>query len=157
MPSALRGSPDVRQTRQNLYVDVGPERVDTSEDYPLRLLPYRVSTLASGTLTLARWLAEQPSIFPHVHWVPWVEVAPETARELGFGDGTNVWVVSRSARYRARVKVFPGTAPDNVCVPYGLRYPDGDRANPLELLDDTGDPLTGLVAWSSTFVRLERA
>jgi anaerobic selenocysteine-containing dehydrogenase len=157
MPAALRSVLEGRQNQQALYVDIGPERVDVQEDYPLRLLPYRVSTLSSGTMTLARWLAEQPGIFPDVHWVPWVEVAPETARELGFEDGTNVYVVSRSARYLARLKVFPGTAPQNVCVPYGLRYPDGDRANPLELLNETGDPLTGLPAWSSTFVRLERA
>jgi anaerobic selenocysteine-containing dehydrogenase len=68
-----------------------------------------------------------------------------------------VWVVSARDRYRARLKVYPGTAPGTVCAPYRLRHPDGERANPLQLLDDSRDPLTGLSAWFTTQIRLERA
>ncbi len=138
------------------YVTIIDEEV-APEGYPLRLIPYRVSKLDSGSLALERWLAEQPTIFPDVQWVPWVEVNPETSHELGLGDGTMVWVVSERGRYRARLKVFPGTARENVCAPYGLRHPNGEVANPLRLLDGSGDPLTGLPAWFTTFVRLERA
>ena len=124
---------------------------------PLRLIPYRVSTLASGTLGLEPWLAEQPSLTLDVHWVPWVEVHPRTAQEAGLDDGTMVWVVSSLGRYRARLKVFPGTAVGHVNAPYGLKHPGGELANPFQLLDGSTDPLTGLAAWHSTFVRLERA
>ncbi|MDH3458272.1 MAG: molybdopterin-dependent oxidoreductase [Gemmatimonadota bacterium] len=140
-----------------LYVDIGPTDTGGSDDFPLRLVPYRVSTLSSGTVALERWLVEQPGLFPDVHWVPWIEVAPATADDLGFDDGTRVWVVSSQGRYRARVKIFSGTAPENVCAPYGLRHPDGELANPLALLDGSTDVLTGLPSWFSTFVRLERA
>ena len=126
-------------------------------EYPLRLQPYRLSTLASGTLGLAPWLAERPTTFPDVHWVPWVEVHPTTARTLDLADGTLAWVVSRRGRYRARVKHFLGSARDVVNGPYGLRHPDGELANPLQLLDDVADPLTKLASWVTTFVRLERA
>ena len=139
------------------YVDVATVEDAADDEFPLRLLPYRASTLASGTLGLQRWLAERPGLFPEVHWVPWVEVAPATADALGIPDATPVWVISRQGRYRALLKRFPGTAPENVCAPYGLRHPDGELANPLALLDGTRDPLTGLPAWSTTFVRLERA
>lgn len=139
------------------YIDVATVDDAADDAFPWRLLPYRVSTLASGTLGLQRWLAERPGLFPEVLWVPWVEVAPATAEALGIADGTPVWVVSRQGRYRALLKRFPGTAPDNVCAPYGLRHPDGELANPLALLNGTRDPLTGLPAWSTTFVRLERA
>lgn len=128
-----------------------------ADGFPLRLLPYRISTLASGTLALEPWLAEQPTIFGDRHWVPWVEVHPDTAAGLGLGDGALVRVRSARGDYRARLKTFPGVAPDTVCAPYGLRHPDGELANPLALTDGTGDPLTGLPSWSSTFVRLERA
>ncbi len=126
-------------------------------EFPLRLIPYRLSTLASGTLALERWLVEQPSLLPEVFWIPWVEVNSETAHDLGLADGTMVWVVSARDRYRARLKVYPGTAPGTVCAPYRLRHPDGERANPLQLLDDSRDPLTGLSAWFTTQIRLERA
>jgi anaerobic selenocysteine-containing dehydrogenase len=157
MPAALLRELGGEEGARTLYVDVAGEEAAHDDEYPFRLIPYRVSTLASGTVALQRWLAEQPSIFPEVHWHPWVEVSPETARELGFADGTSVWVVSRRGRYRARLKVFPGTAPENVCAPYRLPSPDGDAANPLHLLDGSSDPLTGLLSWHSTFIRLERA
>jgi anaerobic selenocysteine-containing dehydrogenase len=157
MPAELLRHLDEEQPPRGLYVDVADDEEANSEGFPLRLIPYRVSTLASGTLGLERWLVEQPAIFPEVHWVPWIEVAPETAGALGFGDDTMVWVVSSRGRYRARLKLSLGTAPETVCAPYGPRHPDGEPANPLQLLDDTHDELTGLPAWSSTFVRLERA
>ncbi len=126
-------------------------------EFPLRLIPYRLSTLSSGTLALERWLVEQPSLLPEVFWRPWVEVSAATASELGLADGTMVWVVSARGRYRARLAVFPGAAPETVCAPYRLAHPDGELANPLQLLDESRDPLTGLAAWFTTQVRLERA
>ena len=126
--------------------------------YPQRLMPYRISTLASGTIGLEPWLAEQPTLFPDVHWIPWVEVHPAIASQLGLGDATMVWVTSARGRYRARLRVFPGTPTGHVVAPYGLRHPGagGELANPFQLLDGTTDPLTGLEAWDGTFVRLER-
>ncbi|MBI3982596.1 MAG: molybdopterin-dependent oxidoreductase [Gemmatimonadetes bacterium] len=139
------------------YVDVAGLPLEGDDAFPLRLLPYRVSTLASGTLALEPWLAEQPDILQHVPWVPWVEVHPDTARSFGLDDGTLVWVSSARGRYQARCKHYRGTAPGHVNAPYGLRHPDGALASPLQLLDGSADPLTGLLSWSSTFVRLERA
>jgi anaerobic selenocysteine-containing dehydrogenase len=130
-----------------------------SATYPQRLMPYRISTLASGTIGLEPWLAEQPTLFPDVHWVPWVEVHPTTAAQLGLADATDVRVTSARGHYRARLRVFPGTPVGHVVAPYGLRHPgpEGELANPFQLLDGTTDPLTGLEAWDGSFVRLERA
>lgn len=157
MPVALRRVPQPHGGDQKLYLDVGPDDDGTGEEYPLRLLPYRVSTLSSGTLTLERWQTERPGILPDVLWVPWVEVSPITAQTMAFKDGDMVWVVSPRGRYRARLKVFPGAAAGSVGAPYGLRHPSGEAANPLRLLDGSIDPLSGLFSWFSTYVRLERA
>jgi len=126
-------------------------------EFPLRLVPYRVAGIASGGVWLQPWLWEQPTVLPDQHWVPWVEVHPATADAMGLADRATVWVVSARGRYRARVKVFLGVARENVNAPYGLRHPGGDPANPLHLLDGGADPLTGLSAWFTTFVRLEPA
>ncbi len=139
------------------YVHVTTPAAPDVDDYPLQLIPYRVSTLASGTLSLQRWLAERPTPFPEIYWHPWVEVNPVAAAELGLHHDDRAWVVSPNGRYEARIHVFPGTAPGTVTAPYGLRHPDGSPANPLQLLDDSVDPLTGLRSWLSTRVRLERA
>jgi len=127
------------------------------EEYPLRLIPYRLSTLSSGTVGLQRWLAEQPALFPEGHWTPWVEVSPHDAEAMGMGTGTMVWVTSPHGRYQARLAVSHGTAPETIGAPYGMRHPDGRLANPFAVLNGDADPMTGLPAWSTTFVRLERA
>ncbi len=157
MPAQLLAALATAGRGTALYMDVAAIRTTNPDEFPLRLIPYRVSTLSSGTLALERWLGETPGLFPEVHWDPWVEVAPATADALGLDDNTEVWVVAAAGRYRARLKVFPGTAPENVCAPYGLRHPDGELANPLQLLDGSSDPLTDRPNWFTTFVRLERA
>ncbi len=134
-----------------------PDERGASDAFPLRLNPYRVSTLASAGVGLAPWLAERPTTFPDVHWVPWVEVHPETLRALGLDDGAMVWVESERGRYLAQAKRFAGAARAVVNAPYGLRHPDGSLANPLQLLDGMTDPLTDLASWCTTFVHLERA
>jgi anaerobic selenocysteine-containing dehydrogenase len=157
MPGRLERALGVEARGRRPYLLGSAPGAAATTDFPLRLIPYRISTLASGTLALEPWLAEQPTILPDRHWVPWVEVHPTTASALGFDDGVMVWVASASGRYRARLRLFPGAAPDTVCAPYGLRHPDGELANPLQLLDGSADPLTGLPCWFTTFVRLERA
>ncbi len=158
LPESLIRALEAEEAPRSAYLDVGAPDAAPDRAFPLRLLPYRVSTLASGTLHLQRWIAEQPDVLHHVYWSPWVGVHPETAHALGLEEGALVWVISAQGRYRARVNHFPGTAADQVCAPYGLRHPDGELANPLRLLDRSQDRLmTGLSCWYSTFVRLERA
>jgi len=155
---ALRAEGKGRQPYAALRASTALQAAGTgAAPFPLRLVPYRMSTLSSGTIHLEPWLAEQPSLTLDVHWLPWIEVHPATAAALGLGDGTMVWVVSARGRCRARLRLFPGTAPGQVNAPYGLKHPSGELANPLQLLDDATDPLTGLAAWYATFVRLERA
>lgn len=158
MPARLRDAAARKAGGREQYLPTTspPSAPAASPEFPLRLIPYRVSTLASGTLALEPWLSEQPTIFSDVHWMPWVELHPRTAEGLGLRDGMQVAVVSARGRYRARLKVFPGTAPDNVNAPYGLRHPGGELANPFRLLDGSTDPFTGLASWFTTFVRLER-
>ncbi|MFQ6045928.1 MAG: molybdopterin-dependent oxidoreductase [Gemmatimonadales bacterium] len=154
LPDRLRQA--LGRPAEDGYLSLRTQDVAVPESFPLRLIPYRLSTLASGTLPLERWMAERPSTTPDVHWVPWVEVHPATAHDLGLGDRTMVRVVSARGGYSARVRLYPGVPPDAVGAPYGVRHPDGGLANPLQLLDPTTDTLTGIQSWSSTFVRLER-
>ncbi|MFQ5550661.1 MAG: molybdopterin dinucleotide binding domain-containing protein, partial [Gemmatimonadales bacterium] len=139
------------------YLDIVTPDTAAPLEYPLRLLPYKFSTLSSGSMRWERWLLEQPSNMHEIHYDPWVEVGPATARELDLAEGSAVWVVSRQGRCQARVTISSGTAPHTVCVPYGPVHADGRVANPLRLLVNESDPLTGLQSWFTTFVRLERA
>lgn len=157
MPMAVLDALESEGGGTQLYTQDVRAESGSDPAFPLRLLPYRVSTLASDTVGLERWLAEQPSVYPDVQWVPWVSISPATANAAGLDADAMVWVVSARGRYRARLRLSSGTAPGTVCAPFGLRHPDGEAANPLQLLDDLGDPHTGMPSWFTTFVRLEQA
>lgn len=157
LPPPLLAALAAEKRGRALYTAPAEPPAQPAAEYPLRLLPYRVAGLATGGVSLQAWLWEQPTVLPDQHWVPWVELNPATADRLGLADDSTVWVVSPRARYRARVKRFPGVAPENVNAPYGLRHPNGESANPLHLLEGAPDPLTGLSSWFTTFVRLEPA
>jgi len=155
LPAAVVESLASDGSKEQLYAPE-PDRPEAEGGaFPLRLLPYRVSTLASDTLCLERWLAEQPAVFPDTQWIPWVSIAPETAAEMGLSANGMVRIVSPRGAYEARLRISVGIAPRTAVVPIGPRHPDGRPANPLRILDDSVDRLTGLPAWFTTRVRLE--
>lgn len=157
MPDELLEAMSANGVGGRIYDQVFDGGATPTEEFPYRLMPYRVSTLTPGTLSLERWMAETPGLFPEGHWYPWVEVNPATARALDLEEDAMVWVISERDRIRARVKFFHGTAPETVCVPYEIQHPDGELANPLHLLTESKDPLTGCAPWATSFVRLEPA
>jgi anaerobic selenocysteine-containing dehydrogenase len=132
------------------------------EGFPLRLVPYRVLTLASGGTALMPWLLEHLGVLTGHSWETWVEVHPETARERGLRSGQRVRVESSEGTFEATVRLFSGAQPGVVNVPYGLHtrvdgwgQPRG--ANPLAAVGQRTDPVSGLPDWYSTRVRLTPA
>ncbi len=150
---------------QKLAENFLPITVGTAPDdnagggFPLRLIPYRVLTLASGGTALMPWLLEHLGVALGNAWETWVEINPETARELGLQSGQRVRAESPDGRFEAVVRVFAGAQPGVVNVPYGLHtqvngwgQPRG--ANPLAAVGSHVDEVTGLPDWYSTRVRL---
>ena len=77
-----------------IHPDVSSD--EASEDaLALRLVPYRVLTLASGGTSLMPWLLENLGVLIGRSWEVWVEVHPETARKLGVEANIRVRVTSR--------------------------------------------------------------
>jgi anaerobic selenocysteine-containing dehydrogenase len=139
--------------------DSGDEAVG---DYPLKLLPYRVLTLASGSTTLMPWLLENIGVLSGRAWEVWVEVHPDTARKLGVKANSRVRVASSHGSFVAWLRLFEGAQPGTVAVPYGLhsRIDEWGRfevANPLVAVGNRRDPVTGLPDWYSTRVRIDPA
>ena len=128
-------------------------------DFPLRLVPYRVLTLASGGTALMPWLLEHLGVTLGHAWETWAEVNLETARALGLESGRRVRVESPEGAFEATLRIFAGAQPGVVNVPYGLHTraegwgaPRG--ANPLAAVGRRVDAVTGLPDWYSTRVRL---
>jgi anaerobic selenocysteine-containing dehydrogenase len=140
-------------TVENPPGDVAPE------SFPLRLIPFRVLTLASGGTALMPWLLEHLGVLTGHAWETWVEINPETARELGLQSGQRVRVESPEGRFDATLRFFAGAQPGVVNVPYGLHtrvegWGEPRGANPLVAVGRRADAVTGLPDWYSTRVRV---
>ena len=137
----------------------GPADEAAAGAFPLRLVPYRVLTLASGGTALMPWLLEHLGVLTGQSWETWVEVNPETARERGLRSGQRVRVESSEGTFEATVRLFAGAQPDVVNVPYGLHtrvdgWGEPRGGNPLVAVGQRTDPVSGLPDWYSTRVRV---
>ncbi len=127
--------------------------------YPLRLVPYRVLTLASGGTALMPWLLEHLGVLTGHAWEAWAEVNPATARELGLHAGQRVRIESKAGAFETTIRIFSGAQPGVVNVPYGLHthaqgWGEARGANPLVALCRRVEPVSGLPDWYSTDVRV---
>jgi anaerobic selenocysteine-containing dehydrogenase len=130
------------------------------EEYPFHLIHYKLMTAAEGRGGNQPFLQE---IFgPHLKekWNSWVEINPETAKSMEIQDGDLIWVESKIGKLKAKARLFPGTDPKCVHIPYGQghkaygRWAKGRGINPNELLVRDYDYLGGFVSHFSTRVKV---
>ncbi len=153
---------DARRRLQNVPARTflpEPSSEDGAADFPLRLIPYRVLTLASGATALMPWLLEHLGLTVGHSWETWAEVNAETARTLGLQSGQRVRVESSHGSFDATLRIYAGAQPGVVNIPYGLHtrvdgWGEPRGANPLAAIGNQMDPATGLPDWYSTRVRL---
>ena len=129
-------------------------------DGELRLMTFRPMTSRGRVGVASAMLLE---MFGHTHftgWDSWAELSPETAHELGFGDGDIVEFETEATSARVVLRLQPGGMPGVVHIPIGLGHrsrigPAGDvGSNPIELLTPIHDPLTGALALNGARGRL---
>jgi anaerobic selenocysteine-containing dehydrogenase len=140
---------------------VPPAPDDPRAPFQLQLIPFRVMTAASGGTALMPWLLEHVGVLGDNAWETWVEIDPQTARSHRLESGDRVRIESIEGGFEATVRVFAGTQPGVVNVPYGLHshvagWGEVPAANPLAAVGRRADPVTGLPDWYSTRVRLVR-
>ncbi len=140
-----------------------PRWAGEEKEYPFHLINYKLMTMAEGRGANQPYLQE--IIGPHLYekWDSWVEINPETAKRLGVEDGDLIWVESKAGKLKARARLFPGTSPTCIHIPYGQghqaygRWAKGRGINPNDLLTREYDHLGGFVAYSSTRVKVYKA
>ncbi len=157
--ASLRALDESRLTALTTQTASDATSDSASSTYPLRLIPFRVMTMASGGTALMPWLLENLGMLTGDAWGTWVEINPQTARELHVSSGERVTIESESGRFDARVRVFAGAQPGCVNVPYGLHTNVGGwgtiaASNPLVAIAGRADDETGLPDWYSTRVRI---
>ncbi len=140
-----------------------PRWVEEEKEYPFHLINYKLMTMAEGRGANQPYLQE--IIGPHLYekWDSWVEINPETAKGLGVKDGDPIWVESPAGKLKSKARLFPGTHPQCIHIPYGQghkaygRWAKGRGINPNDLLVREYDHLGGFVSYFSTRVKVYKA
>lgn len=130
--------------------------------FPLVLEPYKPGTYAEGSganLPLLQELVTEPGL---ERWKTVVELAPETARELGIRDRDRVEVTSAAGSVTAIARLRPGVHPSVVRIARGGghtefgRWAKGRGVNAMALTVAALEPLAGLSSHLGTRVRVRR-
>ena len=140
------------------------DKKDADEkEFPLHLHVFKTATLTGGRNANQPWLQESFGLHLFGRWETWVEINPETAKNLGLDDGDWVWVESPRGRIKAKTRLYRGAMPEVVSIPFGSGHRSGGRwaaglgENPYGLLDDELEPLTGHPINGSTRVKVYKA
>jgi anaerobic selenocysteine-containing dehydrogenase len=123
-------------------------------------LPFVSPTLAEAGANKP-WLQELPDPTTTVMWNTWVEMNPETGKELGIDNDDIVKIVSDAGEVEAAVYLYPAIRPDVIAMPYGQghtaygQFAAGRGANPADVLgarfNEAGD-----LAFAGMKVKVEK-
>jgi molybdopterin-containing oxidoreductase family iron-sulfur binding subunit len=123
------------------------------------VVPYASSHYSDGTGANRPWLAEIPDPVTKITWQSWVELHPDTARQLNVREGEIVKLTSSHGTVSAPAYVYHGIKPGVVALPLGLghtEYGDYARGRGVNYLDLLG-PVTGrFLQYASVKVSAER-
>jgi anaerobic selenocysteine-containing dehydrogenase len=148
---------DLGRLAPRLPVFEGP-----ADKYSYHLHIYPSIALGDGRGANKSWLQETPDPMTTVAWQTWVEMNPETAKQLQLDDQDVVRVISPAGEIEAIVYQYPGIPKDVVAIAVGRGHENYGRfakemgSNPIELLAAVADSETGALVWGSTRVRIEK-
>lgn len=137
--------------------------VGEDKEFPFYLIHYKLMTTAEGRGANQPYLQEIFGVPLKEKWDSWVEINPETAKGLGIKDGDLIWVESKAGKLRGKARLFSGTPPNSIQIPYGQghkaygRWAKGRGINPNDLLVREYDYLGGFVSYFSTRVKVYKA
>jgi anaerobic selenocysteine-containing dehydrogenase len=166
---ALESSP--KSALQNLHIDAQGDEVfmphyepahsDADEkEYPLMMIPYELINLSNG------WLPNPPYLYKTLfdHQLrkeeSFAEMNPSTAAQYGLKQGDRIVIQSQNGKLKVLVNLFEGAMPGIVYLPLGFGHGAYDAfqrnkgANPNEIIAGGKDPLSGLMIWWNTRVKL---
>lgn len=122
-------------------------------------LPHPSPHLHDGRGTNRPWLLENPDPVTKLTWRPWVELHPDTARQVDARNGEIVRIISAAGTLELPVYIYSGIRPDTVSVPLGwghTEYGEFAKDRGVNALDLLAAPTGSFVSYAGTKVRLEK-
>jgi len=129
---------------------------------PTSLVTYPTIQFYDGREANRPWIQELPDPITQVVWGGWVEIHPDTARELGLTMGDLVLISTAHGALEVPVLPIDTVPPDTMAIPFGQghkafgRYASDLPANPLSLFPPDVEPLSGGVQSLSGPVKVAR-
>jgi molybdopterin-containing oxidoreductase family iron-sulfur binding subunit len=123
------------------------------------LTPYPHGMLYDGRGANKPWLLENADPVTKITWHSWIEIHPDTARELDVRNGEVLRVTSPHGSLEAPAYIYPGLHPEVVAIPLGLghtEYGEFARGRGVNALDLLGTPRGAFLPYVSTRVSLEK-
>jgi anaerobic selenocysteine-containing dehydrogenase len=134
-----------------------------ANQFPLYLVPFEGHAIGTGQFAHLPWAQATPDPITTVAWATWVELNPNTARELNVEQDDVVTVEASTGAYiRVPVFVNPATPPRVASIPMGQghtqfsTYASGRGSNLLDIIAPLEEVETGALAWAGTRVRLTK-
>ena len=135
-------------------------------EFPFHLVVFPHQSLGQGEAAHLPWAQQAPDPVTSVTWTTWVELNPNTARNLGVKEGDLVTVESPNGRVEVPVYISPAAPTEVLAMPLGQGHTQGGRwatrdgkirgVNPLDLLAPLTDETTGALAYGATRVKISR-
>ncbi|OGL43623.1 MAG: hypothetical protein A2149_06305 [Candidatus Schekmanbacteria bacterium RBG_16_38_11] len=132
----------------------------SEKDYPFYLNIYKLISLSGLDETNQPWLQGILAAHVPIKWNTWVEINPEIAKKMGISEGDLVWVESRKGKIIVYAHLYQGAMPKVVNIPFGLghssngRWIKGIGKNPVSIMEEILDPLTGNLLHDYTRVKI---
>ena len=141
----------------------GAAETDLGEgDFPYRFQVYASVQFGDGSGSHLPWLQQMPDQTSSAMWGLPVEIDPATAERLGVVNGDAVRLTSSAGSIEASVYVHPAAIPGVISMALGQghteygRYASGRGANPLLLVGEEREAMTGVPATGSVSVKIEK-
>ena len=139
-----------------------PAKAKLNTEYPYRFQAYPSLQFGFGSDSHLPWLQQLPDTTSSSMWVLPLEIDPVLASSIGVVNGDTVRVTSSRGSIEAVVYVHPAAIPGVVSMGIGQghaeygRYASGQGVNPLELVGGDQECNTGVPAFGSAVVNIEK-
>lgn len=127
---------------ENLIKQTEPQASES--DYPFQLFLYDLPFTSNNSGAPMPFFQETLGFRFNSEWRIWVEINPETAKELKIKENDLVWVESPYGKVMAVAKLFPGLEPGLLAIPLNKEtaFPANKESrkisDPLALLPNSG-------------------
>ncbi|HON77807.1 MAG TPA: molybdopterin-dependent oxidoreductase [Spirochaetota bacterium] len=134
---------------------------ESAQEYPLVMIPFEIPFVGDGRSLAFPYVLKGLGHETYSAERLYVQMNPETAREQGVSDGSNIYISSKRGEIgKVKVLLTKTVAPGVIAMPMGFghaaltKYGSEKGVNPREIMNNAIDAESGTADWWYTRVKL---